>query len=153
MAIRLPVIQVEEKKMEVNIEWKNGLLFEAEHEGFKMLVDADEKVGGTGKGPTPKGLTLVSLGGCTGMDVVSILKKMKVDFESLDIKVLSDLADEHPKKFEKIIIKYIFTGKDMSVKKIQKAISLSEDRYCGVSASLKPQVDITNVLIINGEEI
>ncbi len=139
--------------MEVNVKWKNGMLFETEHEGFKLLIDAHEKVGGTGQGPTPKGLTLVSLGGCTGMDVVSILKKMKVEFEALEIKVSSELADEHPKKFTKMLVTYIFKGKDLSISKIKKAINLSEERYCGVSASLKPQVEISNKLIINGEEV
>ncbi len=141
--------------MEVNIEWKNGMAFETEHEGFKMIIDADEKVGGTGRGPSPKGLTLVSLGGCTGMDVVSILRKMKVTFDTFNIQVLSELATEHPKKFKSIVIKYIFEGKDLlnSIQKIKKAINLSEERYCGVSASLTPQVNISNKLIINEEEV
>jgi len=141
--------------MEVNIEWKDGMAFETEHEGFKMMIDADEKVGGLGRGPSPKGLTLVSLGGCTGMDVVSILKKMKVVFDTFNVKVDAELATEHPKKFEKIVIYYNFEGKGLenSVAKIKKAINLSEERYCGVSASLKPQVDIKNKLIINGTEV
>jgi len=139
--------------MEANIEWKGGMSFETEVEGFKFMLDAHEKVGGQGKGPRPKGLTLASLGGCTGMDVVSILKKMKVEYNTFNIKVSSEISEEHPKKFTKIVVNYIFEGKDLSIPKIKKAINLSQERYCGVIASLKPQVKISSKLIINEEEI
>ncbi len=139
--------------MEANITWKGGMAFETSFDGFKIMIDGHESVGGTGQGPTPKGLTLVSLGGCTGMDVVSILKKMKVAYDDLNIRVEAELADEHPKKFTHITVYYEFNGSDLPVGKINKAINLSEERYCGVSASLKPQVTIGHQLIINGEVV
>ena len=76
------------------------------------------------------------------MDVVSILGKMRVEFESLQIIVDGDLTEEHPKKFTKMKIIYRFKGKNLPVDKLEKAVELSKDRYCGVSASIKDVIDI-----------
>ena len=137
--------------MQTSIIWKDGMSFEADLDGFKIILDADEKFGGQGKGAKPKGLTLVSLAGCTGMDVVSILKKMKVNFKSFKIDTNAILAPEHPKKFNKIELCYKFTGDDLPYKKIKKAITLSQDNYCGVAATLKASVELTQKIIFNGE--
>ncbi len=139
--------------MNSKVVWKDGLSFEATLDGFKFMIDAKEDVGGKNRGPSPKGLILISLAGCTGMDVISILKKMRVDIDSFEVKTESVLSKEHPKKYLAILIKYVFEGKNLSLEKIKKAILLSEEKYCGVSATLKLSVKIANEIIINGKKI
>ncbi len=139
--------------MKGKVVWKEGMAFTAKLDGFDIIIDADEKVGGKNLGPMPKGLTLISLAGCTGMDVISILKKMRVEVDSFEVSTDGSLADEHPKKFNTIKTTYRFTGNDISSEKVKKAVSLSEERYCGVSATLQPAVELISEIIINGEII
>jgi putative redox protein len=139
--------------MKSMITWQGGLSFEAELDGFRMMIDADKSVGGREKGPKPKGLTLVSLAGCTGMDVISILKKMKVDVGGFDVETEGILADEHPKKFTEIVIRYFFRGKKLPLEKLKKAINLSQEKYCGVSATLAPVVNIKTEILVNDQKI
>ncbi len=129
-------------KHEVNVNWTEEMAFEAIVDNHKIVLDAPDSVGGHDRGPRPKPLTLASLGGCTGMDVVSILGKMKVNFESLNISVEGELTEEHPKYYHKIKITYLFKGKDLSLDKIEKAVQLSQDRYCGVSELLRKSAQI-----------
>ena len=124
------------------------MAFEAEINGFKIIIDAEEAVGGKNRGPRPKGLTLVSLAGCTGMDVISILKKMRVVPEYFNVEVEGELTDEHPKYYHSIHLRYIFRGKDLPMAKLEKAIILSQDRYCGVSAMLLKSSKLTHEIII-----
>ena len=130
-------------KNSINLNWKKGMAFEAEVNGFKIMVDASPEVGGADMGPRPKPLMLVALAGCTGMDVVSILKKMRVEVDDLNIKVEGELTDEHPKEYTKMHIIYEFSGKDLPKDKLQKAIELSQERYCGVSATYKKALDVS----------
>ena len=133
----------------INVEWKEEMAFEAEVNGHKIILDATEKVGGKNRGPRPKPLTLVSLAGCTGMDVVSILAKMRVKFDSFNVEVEGIMTDIHPKYYETIILKYIFKGNDLPMAKIEKAINLSQDRYCGVTAMLSAKSEIKHEIIIH----
>ena len=135
-------------KHEINVAWTGNMGFEAEVNDFKIKLDADEKVGGNNQGPRPKALTLVALAGCTGMDVVSILAKMRVVPEDFDVKVSGELTEEHPKYYDKIHIKYFFKGKDLPMAKLEKAINLSQERYCGVSAMLGKAAQITHEIIV-----
>jgi len=139
--------------METKVVWQEGLAFEAQLDGHTFYIDAAPESGGKNKGPKPKGLTLVSLAGCTGMDVISILKKMKVAVDYFEVKTDAVVSNEHPQKFESILVQFIFKGDDLPVDKIQKAVSLSEEKYCGVSATLKPTVLIDSQIIINGQAI
>lgn len=128
--------------MTVKTNWKGKMSFEWDVNGHNIIIDADEKVGGENKGPTPKPFMLASLGGCTGMDVVSILSKMRVmqDVENFRVEVDGQLTDEHPKHYKSMHIKYIFKaveGKELPKSKVEKAVNLSEERYCGVSAVYK----------------
>ncbi len=127
----------------VDCTWKGDMAFEAEVNDFKLLIDADEVVGGKNQGPRPKPLTLVSLGGCTGMDVVSILKKMRIEPEFFNIEIRGELTEEHPKYYHKIHLEYQFKGKNLPLDKIEKAVTLSQDRYCGVSELLKKGAELT----------
>jgi len=132
----------------VNIEWAGDMAFEAEVNDFKIMLDAEPRVGGKNRGPRPKPLTLVSLGGCTGMDVISILTKMRVKPDYFNVEVSGELTDEHPKYFHTIHIRYIFRGKDLPMDKLEKAVNLSQDRYCGVSEMLRKSSKLIHEIII-----
>jgi len=135
----------------VNVAWTGNMAFEAEVNDFKIKLDADERVGGQNSGPRPKALSLVSLGGCTGMDVVSILAKMRVSFDDLNVEVDGELTEEHPKYYHKIHVTYTFKGKDLPMAKLEKAVNLSQERYCGVNAMLSKAAKITHEIIVEEE--
>lgn len=134
------------EKTEIRLQGK--MAFEVSLDGHKFMIDASEEVGGENKGPKPKNLMLASLAGCTGMDVASILRKMRVPFEDLRIEVEGELTEIHPKHFDKMHIKYFFKGKDLSREKIDTAIKLSQDKYCGVSYTYKDSIKITHEVIM-----
>jgi putative redox protein len=135
-------------KTTINLSWKEKMTFDAEVNGHIIPLDADAAVGGEDRGPRPKPLTLVSLGGCTGMDVISILNKMRVEPEDFSVNVSGELTDEHPKYFNKIHIVYTFKGEDLPMDKLEKAINLSQERYCGVTAMLNKVAEITHEIVI-----
>ena len=128
----------------INTEWKGDMAFEADVNGYKVIMDATVDGGGHNIGPSPKKLLLVALSGCTGMDVVSILKKMHVDIQKCDIEVQGDVAEEHPKRYTKMHVIYNFTGKDLPLDKLEKAVKMSEDTYCGVEALFKMAIEVTS---------
>lgn len=132
----------------VDVTWTGDMSFEAEVNGFKLIIDAAEKVGGQNLGPRPKPLTLASLGGCTGMDVISILKKMRVEPSWFNVEVDGELTEEHPKYYHKIHLRYSFKGENLDKEKLEKAVSLSQERYCGVSELLRKGAEITSEIVI-----
>ena len=133
----------------VKINWQQKMAFEVEVAGHKVIIDANENVGGENKGPQPKPFMMVALGGCTAMDVISILTKMRVKLDDFKVKVEGSLTEEHPKHYNKMKVIYEFTGKDLPKDKIQKAVNLSEERYCGVSASYKQVMELSSEIILN----
>lgn len=137
-------------KEKVDVKWQDEMAFEASlHENTqKIMIDATPAVGGRNLGPRPKTLMLVSLGGCTAMDVISILKKMRVTPEYFNVEVEGELTEEHPKYFHTITVNYIFRGKDLPMDKIKKAVSLSEERYCGVSEMLRKSSTLKSNIIV-----
>ena len=135
-------------KESVTTKWINNMAFESEVNGHKIIIDAAPEVGGENHGPRPKTFMLAALGGCTAMDVVSILKKMRVDVEKFNVTVEGDLTEEFPKHFYKMHVIYEFTGKDLPMDKLHKAISLSEEKYCGVNAVYKKAIKLTSEIKI-----
>ncbi|MBN2165768.1 MAG: OsmC family protein [Marinilabiliaceae bacterium] len=130
-------------KSVINVKWSGNMAFETDIEGHKLIMDADKASGGEDKGYRPKRLQLASLGGCSGMDVVSVLKKMRVEVDDFEMIIEGDLTEEHPKYFRSIHVDYIFKGKDLSYDKLEKAVILSQDKYCGVSALFKLAIPVT----------
>ncbi|MFZ4464031.1 MAG: OsmC family protein [Bacteroidales bacterium] len=130
-------------KHTVKTSWLGNMKFDAVVSGHHLTMDALPEVGGANEGPRPKELMLASLAGCTGMDVVSILKKMRVEVEQFDIEVDAPLTEEHPKHYTGMHITYIFRGQDLDMEKLKKAVELSQDRYCGVSAAYRKAMEIT----------
>ena len=121
-----------------------GMSFDTEIDGHMITIDADPDFGGEGKGPKPKPFVLQALTGCTGMDVVSLLNKMRVEFSDFEIKVDGELTDEHPKYYHKIHLTYILKTKAEYHAKVEKAVNLSQERYCGVSFMLSKAAELTH---------
>lgn len=123
--------------------WKRGHEFEAEHEGNKIQMD-----GSTENGHGPKALLLSALAGCSGIDVVDVLTKMRVEFSDFTIEVEADQTEEHPKVFKDIFITYKIKTAAKNRNKVKKAIDLSLEKYCGVSAMLKKNSRIDYSIVI-----
>lgn len=119
------------------------MAFETILNGHTLRLDASEDVGGHNSGMRPKTLMLTSLAGCTGMDVISILKKMKIEPEEFNVRVDGFLTEEHPKYYHKMHIVYEFKGENLPEEKLKRAIELSQDKYCGVSALYKKAIELT----------
>ncbi|MDX9696948.1 MAG: OsmC family protein [Bacteroidales bacterium] len=136
-------------KTSLNVDWIENMSFQTELNGHKIIIDAAPENGGNDKGPRPKALMLLALAGCTGMDVVSILKKMKVEYEKLSIEVQADATEEHPVHYTKMHVIYKVWGKDLPIDKIEKAVSLSDEKYCGVSAAYKKAMEMTHEIQVN----
>ena len=134
----------------IDIAWEEKMRFSTSVNGHDMILDADESVGGEDKGPRPKPMMLVALGGCTGMDVISILRKMRVDVDDFHVKVEGELTKEHPRHYHRIHVVYEFRGDNLPMDKLEKAVSLSEERYCGVSALYKQAAEMTSEIRIIG---
>ncbi len=132
-----------------NIVKRDGLAFDAHLYGHTIKLDAAASVGGTDYGPIPKPLLLTSLAGCTGMDVASILAKMQMPYDSFNVEVEGDLAEEHPTTYTAIRVRYVFTWSELDEAKIEKAVKLSQDKYCGVSAMLKQVTDLAYEVVLN----
>lgn len=132
-------------KAEVECSWKGGMAFETVMDGHKIVIDATPEVGGKDKGPRPKPFMLLALAGCTGMDVISILTKMGQKVSWFNVRVESELTEEHPKHYSGFHIIYEFKNSDdLNRTKVEKAIVLSQDRYCGVSEVLKKASPVTH---------
>ncbi len=130
-------------KHSVDTSWKGNMTFEASVSGHPVVMDAMPEAGGENKGARPKELMLAALAGCTGMDVASILKKMRVAFTDLKIRVEADVTEEHPKHYERMHIIYEFTGDNLPMEQLKKAVDLSQERYCGVSHVYKKTMPVT----------
>ncbi|MBN2185640.1 MAG: OsmC family protein [Candidatus Krumholzibacteriota bacterium] len=135
-------------KSTVDLEWNDRMSFSTTLDGHKIILDAAGESGGEDRGPRPKQFMLVALAGCTGMDVVSILKKMRVEIEGFHVIVEGELTDELPKYYHTMHVIYQFKGKDLPLDKLEKAVSLSEERYCGVSALYKKAIEISSEIRI-----
>jgi putative redox protein len=135
-------------KETIKAQWLNDLSFETEVDGHKIYMDTAEEHGGKNLGPRPKLMMMVALAGCTGMDVAAILKKMRENLEDLSVEVEGNVTEEHPKRFDGMKVIYRVKGKGINRKNVEKAVALSSEKYCGVSANYKEAFDITYEIII-----
>jgi len=123
--------------------WKQAQEFESSHEGNKIQIDGSVK-----NGHGPKALLLTALAACSGIDVVDILTKMRVDFSDLVIEVEADQTEEHPRVFKDIHVVYRMRTAANNEDKLKKAIDLSLEKYCGVSAMLRKNSPIHYTIVI-----
>lgn len=111
--------------------------------GHWVSMDGPEEFGGKNAGNRPKELVLIGLTGCTASDVATILEKKRVPFTDMEMNVSAEEAEEHPKVFTKVHIEFVVYGNNINPRDVERAIELSETKYCSVSAMLKPKVEIT----------
>lgn len=125
--------------------WVEGFQFVATPpSNHAIVLDGSANVGAADSAIHPGELLLVGLAGCTGIDVVSILQKMKVEIDEFEVRVDGEANEEHPKYWKKLKVTYWIKGKDISADKLEKAINLSQEKYCSVSAALKNKVEVTH---------
>jgi putative redox protein len=130
-------------KHEANVRWAGKMAFVGKA-GSNHLVPMDTvpEFDGESSATKPLELLLLGLGGCTGMDVVSLLRKMRVDFSGIEMNITADRAEEHPTVYTKIDIEYVITGRGIDQDKVKRAVDLSQEKYCSVSAMLRKSCPI-----------
>jgi putative redox protein len=132
--------------------WKNKMAFDSQVDNHTIRIDTNGELGDD-SGPSPKKLLLSSLAGCTGMDVVALLKKMRVKISGFEIDIEADLTEEHPKVYTEIRLVYRFFGADLKREKIEKSVQLSQERYCGVSEMLRTNSPVNYRIEYEEEEV
>lgn len=123
--------------MSASVTLLDEMAFQASgNSGRHIILDSSLESGGRDRGPRPMELVLMALGGCTGMDVISILRKMRVDVDSYQVRLEAERTDQHPRIFTRIRIEHVFTGTGIPVDNVERAVGLSATKYCPVSAML-----------------
>ena len=125
----------------IQTTWKGGMLFESTNPGGNLMINDGENP--NEEAYKPKALMLASLAGCSGLDVASLLKKMRAEVDGFTIDVEANLTDEHPKYYDKVIVVYNFYGSDFKKDKIEKSVKLSVERYCGVMEMFRKFAEVT----------
>jgi putative redox protein len=136
--------------LEAKLRWMDGLTFAGTADSKHWVVmDTDESVGGHGGAAKPLELILLGLGGCTSMDVVSILRKMRVRVDRYELVLRAERSDEHPKVFTRVLMEYRLWGPDLDTARVRKAVELSRTTYCSVSAMLSKAFPIEYEITVN----
>lgn len=126
------------------ITYTGGMQFVAQADsGPAIVMDAETEFGGKNAGPRPSELLIMGIGGCSGMDIISVLKKKKENVTGFEINVTGTKAEEHPKKYTAIDIEYVVKGKNLSDAAVKRAVDLSMEKYCSVKATLEGTAKIT----------
>ncbi len=135
--------------MHADVKWIDGLTFMATPtSGHGVILDAPKDKGGDGRGPSPMELLLMGAGGCTGIDVVNILKKARQEVTGVEIHVEGVRQEENPKVFTTMKVIYTFTGKNLAKEQAERAVQLSVEKYCCVSIMLGKTAAISHEIII-----
>jgi len=138
--------------MDGKLVWNSGMSFSGlTASGFTVPVDASVDHGGANEGPRPMELILLGLGGCTAMDVISILQKKRQEVTNFEILLHAERASDHPKVFTDITVEFVVTGHNLDEEAVKRAVELSETKYCSASAMLRKAVPIhTKVTVKEG---
>ena len=135
------------------LTWDSELAFAVEQDGHNFFIDGDTEFGGQEKGPRPKTLLLTALAGCSGMDTVSILLKMRIPEFKLTIDVEGETETEHPTVFKHIELIFRFSGDEIPVDKLKRAVELGTEKYCPVYAMLSKAAPIKTRVLLNNKEV
>ena len=134
----------------VSTRWLGGMAFESTNpSGLTLRIDASPEDGGAGSGLRPKALMLSALAGCSGLDVASIIQKMKLDVRDFHIDIDADLSESQPQTYTRLILNFHFYGTNLDLKKLERAVALSVDKYCGVMAMFRNFSKITWKVILH----
>ncbi|HET6514171.1 MAG TPA: OsmC family protein [Thermodesulfovibrionales bacterium] len=130
--------------MEARVKYVDGLQFVGEaSSGHALVMDGDTKFGGSNTAVRPTELLLIGLGGCSGMDVVSILKKKQQEVRGLEINIKGEKAETYPQRFTDITMEFVVTGSKISEEAVKRAVELSMEKYCSVKATIEGSAKIT----------
>jgi putative redox protein len=135
---------------EIEAQWMGKMQFNALVNGHTVVMDAPEKVGGEDNGPIPKPFILTALSGCTGMDIVAILRKAEKEVDDFDMKVIGEISKRAPVEYIAIHVIYNFKGKSENEETALQAVNDSQEKYCGVSNMLKKALPVTWEVSYNG---
>jgi putative redox protein len=138
---------------QIETHWMGKMQFNALVNGHTIIMDAPERIGGEDNGPIPKPFVLTALSGCTGMDVVAILHKAGKEVKYFNMTVSGEISKQAPIEYTSIHVAYIFEGDEQFKNDALKAVTDSQQKYCGVSNMLKKIMPITWEVIYNGEKI
>lgn len=138
---------------EIETQWMGKMQFNSLVNGHTIVMDAPERVGGEDQGPIPKPFVLTALSGCTGMDIVAILRKAQKKVKDLDIRVIGELSKTAPIEYVSIHVKYYFLGDEENKDAALDAVTTSQEKYCGVSHMLRKALPVTWEVNYNGKEI
>jgi putative redox protein len=131
------------------ISWVDGALFVAEGgSGHTITMDGAPDVGGRNLAARPMEVVLMGMGGCTAIDVVSMLKKQRQDIEGVDVSLVAERADDHPKVFTSVKLVYTVRGRKLNKALIERAVSLSDEKYCSATAMIKKSADVTREIVL-----
>ena len=131
--------------MKTRIEWKDGMSFLAESgSGHSVLMDGPPEAGGKNLGPRPMEMLLMGTGGCAAFDVVLILQKSRQDISDCVVEIEAERAGEEPKVFTRIHFHFILSGKKLNPQQVERAISLSAEKYCSASIMLGKTAELTH---------
>jgi len=131
--------------MKTTVRWIDGMMMVGESpSGHAIVMDGPEDLGGKNLGIRPMEMLLLGLGGCTTIDVISTLKKMREEVRDCRVEISAERADDHPKVFTRIHINFVVEGSNLNEKKVSKAVSLSADKYCSASIMLGKTADVTH---------
>jgi putative redox protein len=139
--------------MDASAVWKSGMSFTGTGftSNFTLPMGASPKVGGANDGFRPLELVLVGLAGCTAMDVISILAKKRQQVTAFEVKTHGDQSEEHPRALIRFVIEYIVTGKGVDRAAVERAVELSQTKYCSVAATLRKAGPLeTKIMILEG---
>ena len=145
-------------KHEIETQWMGKMQFNAIVNGHTVVMDAPERVGGEDNGPIPKPFVLTALSGCTGMDVVAIMRKSGKEATEFNMKVEGEISKQAPIEYTAIHLIYDFNGDESNKEEALRAVTLSQEKYCGVSNMLKKvlpltwEVNYNHVQIFNNKE-
>ncbi|MDI9365105.1 MAG: OsmC family protein [Flavobacterium sp.] len=137
----------------IETQWMGKMQFNALVNGHTIVMDAPERLGGEDNGPIPKPFVLTALSGCTGMDIVALLKKQEKEVDNLNIIVAGELSKQAPIEYVAMHVVYDFKGPEANKIAALEAVTLSQEKYCGVGHMLKKALPITWQVLYNGTSI
>jgi putative redox protein len=137
----------------IETQWMGKMQFNALVNGHTIIMDAPERVGGEDNGPIPKPFVLTALSGCTGMDIVALLRKQEKEVDNLNIIVTGELSKQVPIEYVAMHVVYEFKGSEANKAAALEAVNLSQEKYCGVSHMLKKALPISWQVLYNGASI
>lgn len=138
---------------EIETQWMGKMQFNSLVNGHTIVMDAPERVGGEDQGPIPKPFVLTALSGCTGMDIVAILRKSNHEVKDFNMKVIGELSKHAPIEYVSIHVVYEFSGDEANKEAALDAVTVSQEKYCGVSHMLRKAIPVTWEVNFNGVQI